>query len=74
MEEVAGASAVLFPPGDTGILADVLDTVLTGRGDDRAASERRSLGFDIVERHTWRASADLHVAAYRTAAGSGGSP
>ena len=69
MEEVAGASAVLFPPGDGGALADVLDTVLTGRGDDRAASERRSLGFDIVERHTWQASADLHVAAYRTAAG-----
>ena len=71
MEEVAGASAVLFPPGDAGILADVLDTELTGRGDDRAASQRRSLGFDIVERHTWQASADLHVAAYRTAASSG---
>src|SRR5665213_2550195 len=71
MEEVAGASALLVPPGDAGLLADVLDTVLTGRGDERAASERRSLGFDIVERHTWRASADLHVAAYRTAAESG---
>ena len=70
MEEVAGASALLVPPGDGGALADVLDTVLTGRGDDRAASERRSLGFDVVERHTWGASADLHVAAYRTAAGA----
>ena len=71
MEEVAGASALLVPPGDAGALADVLDAVLTGRGDDRAASERRSLGYDIVERHTWQASADLHVAAYRTAAGAG---
>jgi len=70
MEEVAGASALLVPPGDAGPLADVLDTVLTGRGDDRAASARRSFGFDIVERHTWRASADIHVAAYRTAAES----
>jgi len=72
MAEVAGASALLFPPGDGRALADLLDLVLTGRGDDRAASERRALGFEIVERHTWRASADLHVAAYRLAAASGG--
>ena len=68
MDEVAGASALLFPPGDGSALADLLDVVLTGRGDDRAASERRALGFEIVDRHTWEASADLHVAAYRSAA------
>lgn len=68
MDEVAGASALLFPPGDRSALADLLDVVLTGRGDDRAASERRSLGFEIVDRHTWEASADLHVQAYRSAA------
>jgi len=67
MEEVAGASALLVPPGDPHALADVLDDVLGGRGDDRAASERRALGFAVVERHTWRASADLHIGAYRTA-------
>jgi glycosyltransferase involved in cell wall biosynthesis len=68
MDEVAGASALLFSPGDGSALADLLDVVLTGRGDDRAASERRALGFEIVDRHTWEASADLHVEAYRSAA------
>lgn len=68
MEEVAGASALLFPPGDGPALADLLDVVLTGRGDDGAASERRALGFEIVDSHTWQTSADLHVAAYRSAA------
>ncbi len=43
--------------------------MLSGRLDGRAASERRSLGLAIAERHTWEASADLHVAAYRAAAG-----
>ena len=69
MHEVAGDSALLVPPGDQAALADVLDVVLTGRGDDRASSERRAIGFGIVDRHTWAASADLHVAAYRSAAG-----
>jgi glycosyltransferase involved in cell wall biosynthesis len=69
MEEVAGASALLVSPGDRRALAEVLDEVLGGSGDDRAASERRSLGFDIVDRHTWDRSADIHVAAYRAAAG-----
>jgi glycosyltransferase involved in cell wall biosynthesis len=72
MEEVAGASAVLVAPGDTDELAGVLDAVLRGAGDDRTASERRALGFDIVARHTWERSTDLHVAAYRAA--SSGSP
>jgi glycosyltransferase involved in cell wall biosynthesis len=70
MEEVAGASALLVRPGDGPALADMLDTVLAGRGDDRAASERRSLGFEIVDRHSWQASADLHAMAYRSAAAS----
>jgi glycosyltransferase involved in cell wall biosynthesis len=70
MEEVAGESALLVPPGDSSVLAEVLDGILSGSGDDRAGSRRRSLGFDIVERHTWKRSADVHVGAYRTAAGS----
>ena len=73
MEEVAGPSALLVPPGDAGALAEVLDDALGGRGDDRAAAERRTLGFDIVERHSWERSTDLHVAAYRMAH-SGGVP
>jgi len=72
MEEVAGASALLVPPGDSDALADVLDEVLRGSSDDRAASQRRVLGFDIVEQHTWERSAEIHVAAYRSAAESGG--
>jgi glycosyltransferase involved in cell wall biosynthesis len=72
MEEVAGTSALLVPPGDVGALAEVVDSVLSGQLDERAASERRSLGLAIAERHTWEASADLHVAAYRAAAGQRG--
>jgi glycosyltransferase involved in cell wall biosynthesis len=68
MEEVAGASALLVPPGDVGALAEVVDSVLSGRSDGPAASQRRSLGLAIAERHTWETSADLHVAAYRAAA------
>jgi glycosyltransferase involved in cell wall biosynthesis len=68
MEEVAGASAVLVPPGDAGALAEALDAALGGAGDDRGASERRELGFTVVGRHTWGRSIDLHVSAYRTAA------
>ncbi len=72
MEEVAGASAVLVAPGDTDALSDALDAVLRGTGDGRAAAERRSLGFEIVGRHSWDRSTDLHVAAYRRAySGSG---
>ncbi len=71
MEEVAGASALLVPPGDTAALAEILDDVLMGSGDDRTASQRRSLGFDIVQQHTWERSAQIHVGAYQTAAESG---
>ncbi len=72
MEEVAGESALLVPPGDPSALAEVLDNVLSGTGDDGAGSRRRSLGFEIVERHTWERSADVHADAYRTAAGPRG--
>jgi len=68
MEEIAGASAVLVPPGDVDALAEALDADLSGGADDRVASERRTLGFAVVDRHTWGHSIELHVAAYRTAA------
>jgi glycosyltransferase involved in cell wall biosynthesis len=71
MEEVAGTSALLVPPGDVGALGDVLDAVLGGRDDDRAVSTRRATGFAVAAAHTWEASADLHVGAYRAAAARG---
>ena len=71
MEEVAGSSALLVPPGDVHALAEAVDAVLGGQADGQAASERRSLGFAIAGRHTWEASADRHVAAYRSAVGRG---
>jgi glycosyltransferase involved in cell wall biosynthesis len=67
MEEVAGASALLVPPGDADALAGALEAVLDGTADGRDAAERRSLGFDIVSRHTWERSTDVHVGAYRRA-------
>ena len=71
MEEVAGMGAVLVTPGDVDDLAGALEAVLEGMGDDRAAAERRALGFGIVGRHTWARSTDLHVAAYRRAYSGG---
>jgi glycosyltransferase involved in cell wall biosynthesis len=66
MEEVAGASALLFAPGDVSALADAIDLVLSGPGD-AGAEERRALGREITRRHTWEASAAVHVEAYRSA-------
>ena len=67
MEEVAGDAAVLVPPGDVAALADALDAELAGTG---RATDRRQRGLEIVARHTWEASADKHMKAYRYAARS----
>lgn len=66
MEEVAGEVASLVAPGDTAALADVIDERLTLRVG--ADSEGRRRGLEIAARHTWAASADRHVEAYRYAA------
>ena len=68
MEEVAGTAALLVPPGDVGALGEVLDQVLAGAIDPATAAARRSEGLAVAAAHTWEASADIHVAAYRTAA------
>jgi glycosyltransferase involved in cell wall biosynthesis len=73
MEEVAGPAAVLVPPGHGDRLADALDAVLTDRSG-AGAEDRRRRGFAIVAGHTWEASADRHLAAYRHAAGRPGPP
>jgi glycosyltransferase involved in cell wall biosynthesis len=69
MEEVAGDAAVLVPPGDTAALAEVLDAVLAGqlRGQGVDA-DLRQRGLAIAARHTWAASADRHLEAFRLAA------
>jgi glycosyltransferase involved in cell wall biosynthesis len=66
MEEVAGDAASLVAPGDTAALADALDLVLAGPAGDAGARQR---GLEIAARHTWAASADRHLHAYRVAAG-----
>jgi glycosyltransferase involved in cell wall biosynthesis len=66
MEEVAGDAAILVAPGDTVALSGALESVLAGSGPD---PDRRQRGLDIAARHTWAASADRHMEAYRRAAG-----
>jgi glycosyltransferase involved in cell wall biosynthesis len=68
MEEVAGDAALLVPPGDVAGLADALDELLAGTSD---AGDRRRRGLEIAERHTWAASTNRHLEAYRIAARSG---
>jgi glycosyltransferase involved in cell wall biosynthesis len=65
MEEVAGDAALLVPPGDVGALADALEAVLGGAGLD---DDRLRRGLAIASRHTWAASADRHLEAFRLAA------
>jgi glycosyltransferase involved in cell wall biosynthesis len=71
MEEVAGDAALLVPPGDVSSLADALDAVLEGTADAPDGVDRRRRGLEIAARHTWAASADRHVEAYRSAASRG---
>lgn len=68
MEEVAGPAAVLVPPGDVGALADAIATELEAGAP---SSERRLRGLAIAAGHTWAASAEQHLAAYRHAAAAG---
>ena len=63
MEEVAAGAALLVEPADADGLAGALDMLV--RGDARLDA-RRSHGLEIAARHTWAASADAHVEAYRT--------
>ena len=63
MEEVAAGAALLVEPADADGLAGALDMLV--RGDVRLDA-RRLHGLEIAARHTWAASADAHVEAYRT--------
>lgn len=63
MEEVAGAASLLMEPGDVDSLAAALDMLVRG---DAGLEARRRRGLEIAARHTWAASADGHVEAYRS--------
>ena len=60
MAEVAGAAALLVPPGDVAALADALaEGLAAGRG-----TGRRALGLAVAAERTWEASVAAHVEAY----------
>jgi glycosyltransferase involved in cell wall biosynthesis len=63
MEEVAGAASLLMEPGDVDGLAAALDVLERG---DAGLEGRRRRGLEIAARHTWAASAEGHVEAYRS--------
>jgi glycosyltransferase involved in cell wall biosynthesis len=67
MAEVAGDAAVLVPAGDEPALAAAIDDALAGGGIDDPAAARRRRGIERAAGYTWAASADRHLAAYRTA-------
>jgi glycosyltransferase involved in cell wall biosynthesis len=63
MAELAGAAALLVPPGDSAALAAALGQALdAGRG-----TARRTLGIAVAGEYTWEASVALHVHAYAVA-------
>jgi len=66
MAEVAGDSAVLAPPGQPDALAAAMNEAISER-QSVAAAGRRAGGLAIAARHTWEASAEGHLGAYRLA-------
>jgi glycosyltransferase involved in cell wall biosynthesis len=65
MAEIAGDAAVTIPPGDPDVLAKAIETLLT---DPDRRDDLRKLGPEVAARHTWEASAQRHLWAYRLAA------
>lgn len=65
MAEVVEDAALLIPPADTAALAAALEAAVEAGHD---VGERRTRGFAIAARYTWDASADAHIAAYRSIA------
>ncbi|HEY2215657.1 MAG TPA: glycosyltransferase family 1 protein [Acidimicrobiales bacterium] len=63
MAEVAGAAAVLVPPGDVDALAGALDAELT-QENLSSVQARQALGVQTAAAYTWEASVALHVDAY----------
>ena len=65
--DVVGDAAVLVPPGDAGALAT---TILELLGDDEARAELGAAGrARVLERYTWRATAERTAQWYREVLG-----
>jgi len=71
MAELAAGAATLVAPGSVPALADALGEALSGGPE---VERRRRLGLEVASRHTWAASAEGHVAAYRWALRRAGQP
>jgi glycosyltransferase involved in cell wall biosynthesis len=67
MAEMAQGAAWLATPGDVDTLADALLTVLEEGKDADAVARQRERGLRVAASHTWAASADRHLEAYRLA-------
>jgi len=67
MADLAGQAAQLVQPGDEASLAEALAETLEGGRGSPDALQRRALGTEVAAAHTWEASVDLHVKAYRLA-------
>lgn len=66
MEEFAAESALMFEPGDDATLAELIHQLVIG---DPTFEARKSRGLATATSYTWERSAELHMNAYRAAAG-----
>ena len=66
MEEFAAGSALMFEPGDDAMLAELIHQLVIG---DPTFEARKSRGLATATSYTWERSAELHMNAYRAAAG-----
>jgi hypothetical protein len=64
MAELAGVAAQLVTGGDVNALAEAIEEATTGGG---AVRSRVDAGLAIAAAHTWQASAEGHLGAYRLA-------
>jgi glycosyltransferase involved in cell wall biosynthesis len=69
MAEVVDDAALLVTPTDTDQLADALKTMVDGNA---GRDERRRRGLALAARYTWDASAEAHLAVFRTVASRNG--
>jgi glycosyltransferase involved in cell wall biosynthesis len=67
MAELAGGSALLVPPGEPRALGQAMAAAIAA---EPALAGRRVRGLAVAARYTWEASAERHLAAYRSVAGS----